>query len=60
MPVFASAQGNELWPAIAEKAYAKAHKGYQVIAGGSAGAALRDWTGAPNYIYRLYKNEQPP
>jgi hypothetical protein len=60
MPIFAASHGNELWPAIAEKAYAKAHKGYEIIAGGSTGTALREWTGAPNYTYRFSKDEAPP
>jgi hypothetical protein len=56
MPVFASAIGNELWPSIAEKAYAKAHKGYAMIEGGTSGEAMRDLTGAPYYKYWLVKD----
>lgn len=48
-PIFSAAMGNELWVAVAEKAYAKAHKGYVIIAGGSCGPTLRDLTGAPAY-----------
>tara|TARA_B110000285_G_C15076130_1_gene590850 strand:+ start:635 stop:1171 length:537 start_codon:yes stop_codon:yes gene_type:complete len=48
-PIFSAAMGNELWVAVAEKAYAKAHKGYIIIAGGSCGPTLRDLSGAPAY-----------
>ena len=34
-PIFAKSQGNELWPAVAEKCYAKYHKGYVIIEGGN-------------------------
>ena len=51
-PIFSAAMGNELWVAVAEKAYAKAHKGYVIIAGGSCGPTLRDLSGAPGYFFR--------
>jgi len=50
-PIFSAAMGNELWVAVAEKAYAKAHKGYVIIAGGSCGPTLRDLSGAPAYTH---------
>jgi hypothetical protein len=52
-PIFAAAYGNELWAALAEKAYAKAHGGYVIIAGGNCGPTLRDLTGAPSYSYHF-------
>lgn len=51
--------GNELWVAVAEKAYAKAHKGYVIIAGGSCGPTLRDLCGAPAYTVSWEPEEQP-
>jgi calpain-15 len=52
-PIFAAAYGNELWVALAEKAYAKAHGGYMIISGGNCGPTLRDLTGAPSYSYNF-------
>ena len=59
-PIFAAAYGNELWVAVAEKAYAKAHGGYVIIAGGSCGPTLRDLTGAPAYTYTIDAGEEIP
>jgi len=50
-PVMAAAHGNELWVALVEKAWAKAHKGYAITAGGNTGPSLRALTGAPSYTY---------
>jgi calpain-15 len=52
-PIFAAAHGNELWVALAEKAYAKAHGSYMITAGGNCGPTLRDLTGAPSYSYHF-------
>lgn len=59
-PIFAAAYGNELWVAVAEKAYAKAHAGYVIIAGGSCGPTLRDLCGAPAYTYSFSAGEEIP
>jgi hypothetical protein len=58
-PIFASAQGNELWPAIGEKCYAKFHKGYIIIEGGNTGPTMRELTGAPTYMFN-FQNEEIP
>jgi calpain-15 len=58
-PIFAAAYGNELWVALAEKAYAKAHHGYVIIAGGSCGPTMRDLCGAPAYTYIFEEGDYP-
>ena len=45
---------------MAEKAYAKAHGGYVIIAGGSCGPTLRDLCGAPAYTYTFEAGEEIP
>ena len=59
-PIFSAAMGNELWVAVAEKAYAKVHKGYVIIAGGSCGPTLRDLSGAPAYTTCWEGEEETP
>ena len=56
-PIFAKSYGNELWPAVAEKCYAKYHKGYIIIEGGNTGPTMRELTGAPTYMYNFKKGE---
>ena len=46
-PLFSKGQGNELWPQIIEKAYAKLHGNYFNLRGGWASEALTDLTGCP-------------
>lgn len=58
-PIFASSYNGELWPAVAEKAYAKAHKGYIMISSGTTGCTIRDFCGAPFRTYRLEINQDP-
>ena len=58
-PIFAKSQGNELWPAIAEKCYAKYHKGYCIIEGGNTGPTMRELTGAPTYMFNFNRGNPP-
>ena len=58
-PIFAATYGNELWVALCEKAYAKAHYCYVIIAGGSCGPTLRDLTGAPAYTHIFDEGKYP-
>jgi calpain-15 len=48
-PCFATANGNELWVIILEKAWAKIHKSYERTSGGFPHLAMRDMTGAPSF-----------
>lgn len=48
--------GNEIWPQIIEKAWAKLHGCYKHIDGGFARDPLHDFTGAPVMHYRLKEN----
>ena len=41
----------ELWAAVYEKAYARAHGGYDAIDGGDPGVALSDLTGRPHHTF---------
>eukprot|EP01006_Ploeotia_vitrea_P053501 TRINITY_DN67795_c4_g2_i2.p1 TRINITY_DN67795_c4_g2~~TRINITY_DN67795_c4_g2_i2.p1 ORF type:complete len:821 (-),score=28.58 TRINITY_DN67795_c4_g2_i2:29-2443(-) len=51
--VYASAQHNQLWVPLLEKAYAKLHGSYADIVGGNVHTALSDLTGAPCEVIRL-------
>ena len=47
-PAFAAVKdGQVLWPAIVEKAYAKVHGSYDSLSGGFISEALYDLSGAP-------------
>ena len=46
-PFFSKANGDELWVAILEKAWAKVHGSYERIIDGKARETLRDLLGAP-------------
>ena len=50
-PCFSTANGNELWVIILEKAFAKLHGDYVRIIGGLSHETFRDITGAPGYMY---------
>ena len=49
--MFSSANGNELWVILLEKAWAKLHGSYERIIGGEAHLTLRDMTGAPAFEF---------
>ena len=53
-PAFCAAAENVLWPAIVEKAYAKAYGNYRVLTGGYVCEALYDLTGSPYEVIHLH------
>ena len=50
-PIFSSANGNELWVLLLEKAFAKLNLNYENIVGGDPTESLRVLTGAPSLTY---------
>jgi calpain-15 len=51
VPAFSSANGNELWVILLEKAWAKLHGSYDRIIGGQCHETFRDLTGAPAWEF---------
>lgn len=56
-PCFTTAKGNELWVALAEKAWAKIHGSFHRTKSGYAHETMRDLTGAPAKSYKVSKHE---
>jgi hypothetical protein len=56
-PCFSSANKNELWVLILEKAWAKLHGSYERIIGGQSHQTFRDLLGAPGFEFETSKED---
>jgi len=56
-PIFSSANGNELWVLLLEKAYAKVHGNYYTLRGGWANQGMMDLTGSPTECFTFDEPE---